>query len=84
MRTSTFVIQLSATLCGAAALTFAQTPCQNLKSLSIQGVEFTAVETVAAGPYQPPAGAGRGREPVAGERGERGLGYERVCGRGVD
>src|SRR3984885_9350761 len=60
MRTSTFVIQLSATLCGAAALTFAQTPCQNLKSLSIQGVEFTAVETVPAGPYQPPAGAGRG------------------------
>src|ERR1700722_9209805 len=66
MRTSTFVIQLSATLCGAAALTFAQTPCQNLKSLTIPGVEFSAVETVAAGPYQPPAGAGRGAGgPVA-------------------
>ena len=64
MRTSTFLIRLSATLCGAAALAFAQTPtptpCENLKSLSIPGVEFTAVETVAAGLYQPPAGAGRG------------------------
>ena len=37
MRTSTFVIQLSASLCGFAALAFAQTPaitpCENLKSL---------------------------------------------------
>jgi feruloyl esterase len=60
MRTSMFVIQLSAGLCGLAALTFAQTPCENLKSLSIPGVEFTAVETVAAGAYQPPARAGLG------------------------
>jgi feruloyl esterase len=66
MRTSTFVIQLFAALCGTAALTFAQTPCENLKSLSTPGTEFTAVETVAAGPYQPPAGAGRGAGgPVA-------------------
>ena len=50
MRTSTFLIQFSATLCGMAALTFAQSPCENLKSLSIPGVEFSAVETVAAGP----------------------------------
>src|SRR5580700_625903 len=57
MRTSAFVIPVSALCCVAA---FAQTPCQNLKSLSLPGVEFTAVETVAAGPYQPPAGAGRG------------------------
>ncbi len=60
MRTSTFVIQLSATLCGLATLAFAQTPCENLKSLSVPGVEFTAVETVAAGVYQPPARAGLG------------------------
>ena len=63
MRTSTFVIRLSASLCGFAALAFAQTPatpCENLKSLTITGLEFSAVETVAAGPYQPPAGAGRG------------------------
>ena len=64
MRTSTFAIQLSAAVFGLAALSFAQTPaqnaCENLKSLSIPGVDFTAVETVAAGLYQPPARAGRG------------------------
>jgi feruloyl esterase len=77
MRTSTFVIQLSAALCGVAALSFAQTgtgtaaptPCENLKSLSIPATEFTAVETVAAGPYQPPAGAGRGAGGPAGPAG---------------
>ena len=60
MKTSTSAIQLFLSLCSVAALAFAQTPCENLKSLSIPGVEFTAVETVAAGAYQPPAGAGRG------------------------
>ena len=67
MRTSTFVLPLSA-LCGVAALAFAQTPCENLKSLSIPGVEFTAVETVAAGPYQPRPRWTRRRGPAALER----------------
>ncbi len=60
MRSSTLLMQLSAALCGMAGLAFAQSACENLKSLSIPGVEFTAVETVAAGPYLPPPRAGLG------------------------
>jgi feruloyl esterase len=60
MRTSTFLARLSAALCGAASLVLAQTPCDQLKSLSLPDTTFTAVESVAAGPYRPPAGAGRG------------------------
>jgi len=58
MRTSPFLVPAFAAFMAAAA--FAQTPCENLKSLSIPGVEFTSVEVVAAGPYQPPARAGLG------------------------
>jgi feruloyl esterase len=60
MRTSTFALSLSALLFGAAGFSYAQSACDHLKSLSIPGVEFTAVETVAAGLYTPPTGAGRG------------------------
>jgi feruloyl esterase len=60
MRTSTFLARLSVALCGAASLALAQTPCDQLKSLSLPDTTFTAVESVAAGPYRPPAGAGRG------------------------
>jgi feruloyl esterase len=60
MRTSTFLARLSAALCGAASLALAQTPCDQLKSLSLPDTTFTAVESVAAGPYRPPPGAGRG------------------------
>src|SRR5580692_4649650 len=60
MRTSTFVVQLSAALLAAPMFASAQSACDNLKSFSLPGVEFTAVETVAAGPYTAPAGAGRG------------------------
>ncbi len=60
MRISTFPDPAYPPVCAGMATLFAQTPCENLKSLSIPGVEFTAVETVAAGAYQPPAGAGRG------------------------
>ncbi|HEX5226600.1 MAG TPA: tannase/feruloyl esterase family alpha/beta hydrolase [Bryobacteraceae bacterium] len=62
MRTSTFA--LSAIFLGTASFAFGQNPtlatCEKLKALSIPGVELTAVETVAAGLYTPPAGAGRG------------------------
>jgi feruloyl esterase len=53
------VARLSALL-GAASLALAQNPCDNLKSLSLPNTTFTAVEMVASGPYQAPAGAGRG------------------------
>lgn len=57
-------------LCGAASLGFAQTACEQLKSVSVAGATFTAIETVAAGPYVPPAGAGRGAGgPAATGRG---------------
>lgn len=57
-------------LCGAASLGFAQTACEQLKSVSVPGATFTAIETVAAGPYLPPAGAGRGAGgPAATGRG---------------
>ncbi len=38
---------------------FGQTPCERLKSVSLTGVTFTVVESVAAGPYEPPSTAGR-------------------------
>ncbi len=60
MRTLTFLARLCAAVCGTVCLTFAETPCDHLKSVSLPGVTFTAVETVAAGPYQPPARAGLG------------------------
>jgi feruloyl esterase len=72
MRTSTFLARWSAALCGAVSLTFAQTPCDGLQSLSLPGTTFTAVESVAAGPYRAPAGAGRGAGgavPAAGRGG---------------
>jgi feruloyl esterase len=39
---------------GAFSATFAQTPCENLKSLTLSNVKFTTVESVAAGPFTPP------------------------------
>ncbi|MBV9503415.1 MAG: tannase/feruloyl esterase family alpha/beta hydrolase [Acidobacteriia bacterium] len=60
MKTPLFPARLLAALCGAASFAFALTPCEQLKSLSLPDTTFTAVEAVAAGPYQPPTGAGRG------------------------
>jgi feruloyl esterase len=45
---------------------FAQTSCENLKSLSLPNVSFTSVESVPAGPFQAPQGGGRGQAAVAG------------------
>jgi feruloyl esterase len=60
MKTVMFLFKLSATLSVAACVALAQTPCEQLKSLSLPNTTLTAVEMVAAGPYQPPTGAGRG------------------------
>jgi feruloyl esterase len=61
-----YLAWLAAAFCGAAALAFAETPCDHLKSLSLPDTTLTAVEDVAAAPYQAPAGAGRGAGgPVA-------------------
>ncbi len=42
----------------AAAVAYAQTPCAGLKSLSLPDTTITAVESVPAGPFTPPAGRG--------------------------
>ena len=54
-----------ATLAFASAA-FAQTPCENLKSLNLPNVTFTKVESVAAGPFQPPTGPGAAQAAAAG------------------
>jgi feruloyl esterase len=42
-----------ALLFGAALNVFAQTPCENLKSLSLPDTNITAAESIPAGPYKP-------------------------------
>src|SRR5713226_2940147 len=51
---------LAFVLSGALFAAFAETPCDRLKSLSLPDTTITAAESVAAGPYQPPAPAAAG------------------------
>jgi feruloyl esterase len=60
MRTLMFLTRLGAAAFGVVCLVVAETPCDHLKSLALPGTTFTAVEAVAAGPYQAPARAGAG------------------------
>ena len=60
MNRLTFVTRLCAAMCGVVSLGLAETPCDHLKTLALPEATFTAVEVVAAGPYQPPARAGLG------------------------
>ena len=53
MRTKRMITLLLVIL-PAAALTFAQTPCEKLKTLSLPDTSLTAVEYVPAGPYTAP------------------------------
>ncbi len=69
-----FLLRLSAALCGAAALTFAQSTCERLKSLQPADAVFTAVDLVPAGPVPAPAGRGAAPAPVAGAPAGRGGG----------
>jgi len=48
------------------SIAFGQTPCENLKSLSLSNVTFTAVESVAAGPFRPPTGPAAAQAAAAG------------------
>jgi feruloyl esterase len=73
-------VRLSIALAGAAGLAFAQTPCEHLKSVSLPDTTFTAVEAVGAGPYQAPAGAGRGAgAPVTGRGGAQSVTLPAHC-----
>src|SRR5579863_7880191 len=49
-----------------APAAFAETPCENLKSLSLPNVTFNAVESVAPGPFRPPTGAAAQQAAAAG------------------
>jgi feruloyl esterase len=49
----------------ALSAAFAQTPCENLKSLALPNVTFKTVESVAAGPFRPAPPPGRGPAPAA-------------------
>jgi len=57
-RTSTFLV-LSTVLCAAASVALAQTPCEQLKSLSLPDTTVTAAVAVPAGPYELRQGPGR-------------------------
>ncbi len=55
---------------GALFSIFGQTPCENLRSLTLPNVTFTTVESVPAGPFRPPQPPGRGNAaPAPGGRG---------------
>lgn len=54
------------TFSGALAAAFGQTPCGNLKSLTLPNVTFTTVESVAAGPFRPPQGPAAAQAAAAG------------------
>src|SRR5712692_9731462 len=47
------MIRTFALVLSTCAVALAQTPCENLKSLSLPTVTITAAEAVAAGPYRP-------------------------------
>src|SRR5579872_2764628 len=51
---------------GALFAAFGQTPCENLKSLTLPHVTFKTVESVPAGPFQPPQGPAAAQAAAAG------------------
>src|ERR1700689_3286452 len=51
---------------GALSIAFGQTPCENLKSLTLPNLTFTTVESVAAGPFRPPTGPAAAQAAAAG------------------
>jgi feruloyl esterase len=57
---------------GALSAAFGQTPCENLKSLTLPNVTITTVESVAAGPFRPAPPPGRGPGPAAAPAGRGG------------
>ena len=73
---------------GALFSVFGQTPCENLKSLTLPNVTFTTVESVPAGPFRPPQPPGRGNCGSRAGRPRRGPTSDasRVlpCGHGSD
>jgi feruloyl esterase len=51
-----------------------QTPCENVKSLNLPNVKFTAVEAVPEGPFRPPTGPAAAQAAAAGAPVGRGAG----------
>lgn len=65
-----------------ASAAFAQTPCENIKSLNLPNVTFTTVEAVAPGPFRPPTGPAAAQAAAAGAPVGRGAAPEGRGGRG--
>src|SRR5580692_8253825 len=51
---------------GALPMAFGQTPCENVKSLNLPNVKFTAVEAVPEGVFRPPTGPAAAQAAAAG------------------
>ncbi|HEX5431296.1 MAG TPA: tannase/feruloyl esterase family alpha/beta hydrolase [Bryobacteraceae bacterium] len=66
---SILIQSLTFAFSGTLFLALGQTPCANLKSLSLPNATITAAESVAAGPYRAP---GRGPAAVPAGRGRAG------------
>src|SRR5580692_7828460 len=64
---------------GALSFAFGQTPCENLKALTLPNVTFTTVESVAAGPFRPPQAPGRAAAAPAGRGGAPALMLPAYC-----
>jgi feruloyl esterase len=77
------MIRFALLFSGALSVAFGQTPCENLKSLALPNVTFTAVESVAAGPFRPAPPPGRGPAPAAAAAAGRGGGPPAQGGRGA-
>src|ERR1700685_2740004 len=60
------IIRIATLFSGALSVAFGQTPCENLKSLTLPNVTFTTVESVAAGPFRPPTGPAAAQAAAAG------------------
>ncbi len=49
------------------------TPCESLRTVSLSQTTIVTADTVEAGPFVPPAAAGRGAAPAAAAAGRGGL-----------
>src|SRR5437764_12122225 len=70
MKTTHLLLAIGAT----AAMAFAQSPCDQLRSLALTDTTFSTVETVAAGPYKAPAQNADGGGVAPGRAGRGGGG----------
>jgi feruloyl esterase len=63
------ITQLLLAIGATAAIASAQSPCDQLKSIALTDTSFSAIETIAAGPYRAPAQAADGGGIAPGRAG---------------